>query len=158
MAQIHRSGRKQPKYHQSSSVYFSLQSHNKQRSLKKARRNHARRNNARPLSDNPKDNQQRVVRQTNTKSLFTVFGLHLLSFQTSRVLSRIHSNKTSRVLSPGIIQKYTMCLFPAKHPLIRQFPEKYHMTQLSFQRNQKFLLHRLRKHTGNSQRRHTKVQ
>ena len=27
-----------------------------------------------------------------------------------------------------------------KHSLIRQFPEKHHMTQLSFQRNQKFPL------------------
>jgi hypothetical protein len=44
-----------------------------------------------------------------------------------------------------------MCLFSAKHlprsllqrkhPLIRQFPEKHHMIQLSLQRNQKFTLH-----------------
>jgi hypothetical protein len=27
-----------------------------------------------------------------------------------------------------------------KHPLTRQLPEKYHLTQLSFQRNQKFPL------------------
>jgi hypothetical protein len=29
----------------------------------------------------------------------------------------------------------------AKHPLIRQLPEKHHMTQLNLQRNQKFPLH-----------------
>jgi hypothetical protein len=28
----------------------------------------------------------------------------------------------------------------AKHPLLRQFPEKHHMTQLSLHRNQKFPL------------------
>jgi hypothetical protein len=48
---------------------------------------------------------------------------------------------------PGSFQKNTICLFSAKHPatyllqqkhpLIRQFPEKHHVTQSSLQRNQK---------------------
>ena len=69
-------------------------------------------------------------------------------FQTSRVLSSISSSKTSHALFPGCLKKTTTCLFLAKHPptcllqhkhpLIRQFPEKHHMTQLSLQRNQKF--------------------
>jgi hypothetical protein len=43
--------------------------------------------------------------------------------------------KSSHALSLGSIQKNTMCLFSAKHPLI-----KLHMIQLSLQRNQKFPL------------------
>jgi hypothetical protein len=31
-------------------------------------------------------------------------------------------------------------MFSAKHPLIRQFPEKHHVTQLHLQRNQKLSL------------------
>jgi hypothetical protein len=33
-----------------------------------------------------------------------------------------------------------MCLLQQKYPFIRQFPEKYHVTQLSLQRNQEFPL------------------
>ena len=67
-------------------------------------------------------------------------GLYLSPFQTSHVLSSIHSSKTSHALSPGSFQRNITCLFSAKHPVIRQSPEKHHMTQLSLQRNRKFPL------------------
>jgi hypothetical protein len=55
-------------------------------------------------------------------------GFHLYSFQTSGSLSRVHSSKTTWV-----------CF--SKTSSYRQLPEKYHVTQLSFQRNQKFPLY-----------------
>jgi hypothetical protein len=65
-------------------------------------------------------------------------------------LSNVPSRETSHDPFPGSFQKNTMCLFSvkthshvsasAKHPLIGQFPEKYYMTQLNLQRNQKFPL------------------
>lgn len=70
-------------------------------------------------------------------------GLYLNCFQTSHVLSRVCSSKTSHAPFPGIFQKNTTCLFSTKHPLIRQFPEEktHHITQLSLQINQKFPFH-----------------
>ena len=72
-------------------------------------------------------------------------GLYLYPFQTSHVLSSIHSSKTSHALFPGSFQKNTTCSFSAKHPpmcllqqkypLIGQFLEKHHTTQLSLQKN-----------------------
>lgn len=98
------------------------------------------------------DDQKKVARRTNTTQHRPPYvGLYLCPFQTSCVLSSIRSSKTSHALFPGSFQKGTMCLFLTKHPpmyllkqkhhLTRQFPEKYHMTQLPFQRNQKFSLH-----------------
>ena len=76
-------------------------------------------------------------------------GLHLYPFQASSVLLSICSSNTSEASFPGSFQKNTTCLLSAKqpptyllqqkHPLIRQFSEKHHMTQQSLQRNQKFL-------------------
>ena len=43
-------------------------------------------------------------------------GLDLDPFQTSCVLSSIHSSNTSHVLFPGSFQKNKMHLFSAKHP------------------------------------------
>jgi hypothetical protein len=70
-------------------------------------------------------------------------GLYIYSFQTSHFILSIHSNEPLHALSPESSKKNIMCLFSAKQPYISLFPEEYHMTQLSFQRNQKFPLHML---------------
>jgi hypothetical protein len=59
-------------------------------------------------------------------------GFHLHSLQTSGALSLVCLSKTSFHVSAS-----------TKYPLTRQLPEKHHMTQLSFQGNEKFLLHSL---------------
>lgn len=87
-----------------------------------------------PVSAKSNKDQQRVARQTKARVSFTLCWVIL--FQTSHFLS----SQTLHALLPGSFQKNTMCLFSAKHPLITQFSEKRHMTQLSLQRNQKFLL------------------
>ena len=68
------------------------------------------------------------------------FGLYLYPFQTFHILSSFCSSKMSHALFPGYFPKNTTCIFLAKYPLLRQFPEKHHMAQLSLQRNQKFPL------------------
>ena len=71
-------------------------------------------------------------------------GFYLRSFQTSRDLLNTHSSKTPHALSPGSFRKPSSPMsVSAKHPLIRQFPEKHHMTQLGLQQNQKFPLHNI---------------
>lgn len=67
-------------------------------------------------------------------------GLYDYLDQTSRALSSVCSSKISHSLFPGSFQKNTTCLLQQKHPLIREFPEKHHVIQLSLQRNQKFPL------------------
>jgi hypothetical protein len=49
-----------------------------------------------------------------------------------KILSHVCFSKTSSDVSAS-----------AKHPLIRQFPEKHHMIQLGLQRNHKFPLHNI---------------
>ena len=94
---------------------------------------------------------------------------YIYTLSKHHVISQVSGlPKTPHALFPACFRKNTTGLFSTKYPpkfllqqknrYITQFQEKYHMRQLSVQRNQKFLLHRLRKHTGNSQRRHTKVQ
>ena len=58
-------------------------------------------------------------------SLSVRFYFH--AFQISHALSSVCLSKTSSHVSAS-----------AKHPLLRQLPEKHHMTQLSLQRHQKF--------------------
>jgi hypothetical protein len=61
-------------------------------------------------------------------------GLYLHPFQAS-ALAKCHM-----CISQAASKKNTTCLFSAKHPLIRRYPGKHHMTQLSLQRIQKFPL------------------
>jgi hypothetical protein len=99
--------------------------------------------------------QQRVARRTNTtqhrtvlSTVLSMFGKAVfIPFPNINVLSRAGSSKISHTHFPGCFQKNTTylfltkhhptCLHQQKHPPIRQFPEKYHMTQLSLQKNQK---------------------
>ena len=91
-------------------VHFSLWSH--------------KRSSAKKQGQSFVNKDQQSTHSPNNSPLSA--GLYLYPFQTSHVLF------------PGSFQKNTMCLFSAKHPLITQFSEKRHMTQLSLQRNQKF--------------------
>jgi hypothetical protein len=99
------------------------------------------------------DQYQRSLRKTgkvNQCQRLSV-GFYLYSFQISCVLSSVCSSKASHVLSPDFFpEKYhvsILCKTPfymcasTKHALIRQLPEKYHMTQLILQWNQQFPLH-----------------
>lgn len=89
--------------------------------------------------------QQRPARRTNARALSTIHWVILKPFPNITCLSGVCSSKSPHALSPGNFPKYTTCLFSAKHtpkcllqqkhPLIRQFPEEHHMTQLSLQQN-----------------------
>ena len=71
----------------------------------------------RPESAKPNEDQQKKKLQGEPMQegcLLSVV-LYLYSFQTSRVLSSVHTSKTSHVLSSGSFQKNTTCLFSAKH-------------------------------------------
>ena len=80
-------------------------------------------------------------------------GLYLYTFQFHLFSQTSTSAKHHMIFFQAASRKNTtcpfsakhppMCLLQQKHPLIRQFPEKHHMTQLSFQRNQKFSLYTL---------------
>lgn len=89
-----------------------------------------------------------MARWTNVRVSHCLFYLDPL--QTSRVFSSIHASKISHGLSPGCFQQNTHICSQQNIPppnvsvsakLIRQFPGKHHMTQLSLQRNQKFPTH-----------------
>jgi hypothetical protein len=56
---------------------------------------------------------------------------HLLgyTFQTSHALSSIHTCRTSYAISQAASRETSLVCSQQKHPLIRQFPEKYHMTE-----------------------------
>jgi hypothetical protein len=89
-----------------------------------------------------------MVRQTNTTQhpplsgyIYTLSKYHTLS--QASALAKHHMT-----FFASCFEKNTKCLFSAKHlpmflpqqkhTLIRQFPEKHHMTPLNLQRNQKF--------------------
>ena len=97
------------------------------------------------------NDQQRMISYTNiTQSCLPSFGLHLFPFQTLCAFLCVLYQNIACPFILGYFQKNTMYLFSAEHapmcmlnqnqPLIRQFPEKHHMTQLSLLRNQKFPL------------------
>ena len=93
------------------------------------------------------DNQQRWQGKPMPHCHPLSVGLYLYTFQTSGVLSMSTLEKHHSLFLGGF-QKNATCLFSAKHPLKRQFPEKHHMTQLSLQRNQKFPLQSSSIHTA----------
>lgn len=66
---------------------------------------------------------------------------HPLKYPSQRnILSCVYLSKTSSHVSTTA--EPLMCLsVPPKHPLIRQLPEKLHITQLHLQRYQEFPLH-----------------
>lgn len=122
----------QPEYHQFL-VCFSLWSHDKWRSVKKVRGTNARVSSAKTSINEAQWRQQSCQANQCKKHRPLSAGLYLYSFQMSHVLSRNRSRKTAHAFSPGSFQRNTMCLFSGEHPLIRQFPEKHYMTQLSLQ-------------------------
>jgi len=82
--------------------------------------------------------QQRVAMWTNATASSTVCWVVLTPFPS------ICCSKAPHVPFPGSFQKNSTCLFSAKHPLMRGYPEKYHMTQPNLQkesRNFHFRLH-----------------
>jgi hypothetical protein len=95
----------------------------------------------RAASAKPNDEQQELQGEPMQE---LSIGLY---FPNSTCLSSIHTSKTSHALSPGmqLPEKHHVSVRSktsshvsalAKHPLRRQFPAKYHMTQLSLQQNQ----------------------
>lgn len=125
---------------------FCLQNHDKWCSSKKTRQTNA------TTSAKPNEGQQIVARVTNaTQHCPVCVTLYLYHFQTSNILSSVHSRKPSDAPFPGNFQKSTTylfsekhpptCLLHQRHPFIKPFPEKHHMTQASLLRKQKFPLH-----------------
>ena len=149
LAQVGGRGKKLPEYYKFFSEFLSMKSQSVMI-----------REEQRPASAKPKEDQQRMARRTNARALSTVevylypflsitYPLKFLFLENvtcyffqaasrktgcicshQKILSHVCFSKTSSHVSAS-----------AKHPLIRQFPEKHHMAQLSLQRNQKFPLH-----------------
>jgi len=97
----------------SSLVLFSLQSHDKQWSVKMERWINATACQWRPVSSKSIEHQRRVSRQANAVVLSTVVQGY------TRTLSKHHMPFSQAAT------RNTMCLFSAKHPPLRQFPEHH---------------------------------
>lgn len=93
----------------------------------------------RPPLAKPNKGQQRVARHTNATASSMVCWVILIPFPKTMCSLKCQS-KTSYAPFPSSFQKAPCVCSQQKHSLFRKFPEKHHMIQLSFQRNQKFPL------------------
>jgi len=126
----------------SSVVHFSLWSYNKQWSVKEVRQTNARTSSVKTSIMKAKEDQERLAKWTSATASSMSLGLQLHPFQTSCVLSCIHSSKIPHALLSGSFQK-NMSLFLAKHPstwLLQQnilssdsLQKKHHLILLSLQ-------------------------
>lgn len=70
---------------------------------------------------------------------FTVCGVPFYSFQTSHAFSRVHCNKTPYTLSYVYFSKTSSHIsVSAEYRLTRWLPDKYHVTQITFQKTRNF--------------------
>lgn len=140
-------------------MHVSLQSYDKQRLKKEARRTNARVSSGKTSVSEAQVLQDKPIpehRPVHCPLCYTyTLSKHLMSSQAS-ALAKHHVSfhqaafrKTPRVCSqlnllPRVCFNKTSSHMSAsaKRSLTRQFPEKHHMTQLGLQQNRNFTLHR----------------